>query len=240
MYGYKMKNVAIIVAGGLGKRIEGNLPKQFLTLGGKPILAHTIEKFQRCDLVDEIILVVPEDHLGYCSQTIVEGYSFDKIRRIVCGGKERQDSVYQGLKACSNSTSLVVIHDGVRPLISVEKISESIELCRNKKAVIVAVPVKDTIKRVVDSSVIATLDRTKLWLVQTPQVFEYKLIWDAYEKAIGENFIGTDDSALVERLGCEVAVLEGEYNNIKITTKEDLIMAEKLLEIEKGKGKICQ
>jgi len=230
-----MKTVAIIVAGGIGKRIEGNLPKQFLTLGGKPILAHTIDKFQKCELINEIILVVPEDHLGYCSQTIVEKYSFDKIRKIVCGGKERQDSVYQGLKACSNSTSYVVIHDGVRPLISVEKISESIELCRQKKAVIVAVPAKDTIKRVVDCSVVTTLDRTKLWLVQTPQVFEYKLILDAYEKAAQENFTGTDDSALVERLGCEVAVLEGEYSNIKITAKEDLILAEKLLDFTNTK-----
>jgi 2-C-methyl-D-erythritol 4-phosphate cytidylyltransferase len=228
-----MKTVAIIVAGGLGKRIEGDLPKQFLNLGGKPILAHSIDKFQRCDLVDEIILVVPEDHLGYCSQAIVEEYSFDKIRKIVCGGKERQDSVYQGLKSCSNATSCVVIHDGVRPLISVEKITKSIELCRDKKAVILAVPAKDTIKRVVDCSVVTTLDRTKLWLVQTPQVFEYRLIRDAYEKAVQEDFIGTDDSVLVERLGCDVTVLEGEYTNIKITTREDLILAEKLLDSDK-------
>jgi 2-C-methyl-D-erythritol 4-phosphate cytidylyltransferase len=226
-----MKTVAIIVAGGLGKRIEGNLPKQFLKLGGKPILARTIDKFQKCELIDEIILVVPEGHLGYCSQTIVEKYSCDKIRKIVCGGKERQDSVYQGLKACSNATAFVAIHDGVRPFISVEKIAESIELCRDKKAVIVAVPAKDTIKRVVDCSVVTTLDRNKLWLVQTPQVFEYRLIRDAYEKAIKEDFIGTDDSVLVERLGCEIAVLEGEYTNIKITTREDLILAEKLLDL---------
>ena len=230
-----MKTVAIIVAGGLGKRIEGDLPKQFLKLGDKPILAHTIDRFQKCELIDEIILVVPEDHLGYCSQAIVEEYSFDKIRKIVCGGKERQDSVYQGLKACSNATSIVAIHDGVRPLITVEKITESIELCRDKRAVILAVPAKDTIKRVVDCSVVTTMDRTKLWLVQTPQVFEYRLIRDAYEKAGQENFIGTDDSALVERLGCEVAVLEGEYNNIKITTKEDLILAEKMLDFNNAK-----
>ncbi len=233
-----MKTVAIIVAGGSGKRIEGKLPKQFLTLGDKPILAHTIGKFERCDLVDEIVLVVPEDHLGYCSQAIVEKYSLGKIRRIICGGKERQDSVYQGLKVCSDNTSMVAIHDGVRPLISTDKIADSIRLCQQKKAVIMAVPAKDTIKRVEEGSVVTTLDRKKLWLVQTPQVFEYKLILDAYEKAIFDNFRGTDDSALVERLGCEVAVLEGEYQNIKITTVEDLIIAEKLLEIDKGKGKI--
>ena len=229
-----MKTGAIIVAGGLGKRIEGNLPKQFLILSGKPILAHTIEKFERCDLVDEIILVVPEDHLGHCSQAIVDKHTFSKIRKIICGGKERQDSVYNGLKACYDSTSIVCIHDGVRPLVSPEVVAGSIKLCKQKKAVIVAVPVKDTIKQVENGSVITTLDRGKLWLVQTPQVFEYKLILEAHRKAREENFFGTDDSALVERLGYEVTVLEGNYRNMKITTAEDLLVAEKLLKAEAG------
>jgi len=235
-----LKAVAIIAAGGGGKRIlgdpamggEGNLPKQFLVLGDKPILVHTIDKFERCQLIDEIILVAPEDYLGYCSQAITDKYSFKKIKRIVCGGKERQDSVYLGLKACSNNTDIVAIHDGVRPLISPEKISESIKLCQQKKAVILAVPLKDTIKRVEDGSVVTTLDRKKLWLVQTPQVFEYRLILDAYEKAREDGFIGTDDSVLVERLGHEVTVLEGEYENIKITTAEDLAIAERSLDKE--------
>jgi 2-C-methyl-D-erythritol 4-phosphate cytidylyltransferase len=234
-----LKTVAIIVAGGVGKRIgEGNLPKQFLKLGDKPILAHTIEKFESCELIDEIILVVPEEYLGYCSQAIVDRYSFSKIKKVVAGGEERQDSVYKGLKACANNTLLVAIHDGVRPFISQEKISESIKLCQVKKAVILAVPVKDTIKRVEDGSVITTLDREKLWLVQTPQVFEYKLILDAYEKAKEDDFVGTDDSVLVERMGYEVTVLEGEYENIKITTAEDLIIAEKILEMKHTKKTI--
>lgn len=235
-----MKAVAIIVAGGMGKRIvgdpatggEGELPKQFLTLGDKPILAHTIDKFERCKLIDEIILIVPEDYLGYCSQAIVDKYSFRKIKKVVCGGRERQDSVYLGLKACPHSTSIVAIHDGVRPLISPEKISESIKLCQQKKAVILAVPPKETIKRAEDGLVITTLDRKKLWLVQTPQVFEYKLILDAFEKAREDDFTGTDDSILVERLGHAVAVLEGEYENIKITTAEDLAIAERFLNKE--------
>jgi 2-C-methyl-D-erythritol 4-phosphate cytidylyltransferase len=232
-----LKTVAIIVAGGVGKRIgEGNLPKQFLTLGDKPVLVHTIEKFERCELIDEIILVVPEDYLGHCSQAIVDRYSFNKIKKVVAGGEERQNSVYKGLKACANNTLIVAIHDGVRPLISPEKISESIKLCLQKKAVILAVPVKDTIKRVENGSVITTLDRGKLWLVQTPQVFEYRLIADAYEKASKDDFVGTDDSVLVERLGHEVTVLEGEYENIKITTAEDLIIAEKLLEMKQKKS----
>lgn len=255
-----MKTIAIIAAGGKGKRIEGvhpdfvpsrltqrgarmgtpregKLPKQFLMLKDKPILAHTIDKFERCELIDEIISVVPEDYLEYCSQAIVDKYGFKKARKVICGGKDRQDSVHSGLKACPNNTSIVVIHDGVRPLISVDKISESVKMCQEKKsagsigAVVLAVPVKETVKRVEHDSIITTLDREKLWLTQTPQTFEYKLILDAYEKAKENNFTGTDDSALVERLGYEVTILEGDYRNIKITTIEDLQVAEKLLEI---------
>jgi 2-C-methyl-D-erythritol 4-phosphate cytidylyltransferase len=231
-----MKTIAIIAAGGQGKRIEevhpeGKLPKQFLILKDKPILAHTVDKFERCGLVDEIILVVPEGYLEYCSRAIVDQYGFKKVRKVVCGGKERQDSVYLGLKACPDNTSIVVIHDGVRPLISLDKISESIKICEKKRAVVLAVPVKETVKRVEQSTIITTLDRDKIWLTQTPQTFEYKLILDAYKKAEEDNFVGTDDSALVERLGCEVTILEGDYKNIKITTVEDLQVAEKLLEM---------
>lgn len=227
-----MKTIAIIVAGGQGKRIEGKLPKQFLMLKDKPILAHTVEKFEQCELVNEIILAVPEDYLEYSSQAIVDKYGFKKVRRVVCGGKERQDSVYAGLKACSNNTSIVVIHDGVRPLISPDKISESIKICQEKNAVVLAVPIKETVKRVEYGNIITTLDRAKLWLTQTPQTFEYKFILDAYQKAEKDNFVGTDDSALVERLGYEVTILEGDYRNIKITTAEDLIIAEKILECQ--------
>jgi 2-C-methyl-D-erythritol 4-phosphate cytidylyltransferase len=230
-----MKTIAIIVAGGQGKRIEGihpegKLPKQFLMLKDKPILAHTVDKFEECELIDEIILVAPEDYLEYCSQKVVDKYGFKKVRKVVSGGKERQDSVQLGLKACPESTSIVVVHDGVRPLISPDKISESIRICREKRAVVLAVPVKDTVKRVEHGNIITTLDREKLWLTQTPQTFEYKLILDAYEKAKESKFTGTDDSALVERLGFEVTILEGDYRNIKITTMEDLQVAEKLLE----------
>ena len=249
-----MKTIAIIAAGGKGKRIEGvhpdfvpsvltqtgarmgtprdgKFPKQFLMLKDKPILAHTIDKFERCEFIDEIISVVPEDYLKYCSQAIVDKYGFKKARKVICGGKDRQDSVHSGLKACPNNTSIVVIHDGVRPFISVDKISESIKICQEKNAVVLAVSVKETVKRVEHDSIITTLDRSKLWLTQTPQTFEYKLILEAHEKAKEDNFVGTDDSALVERLGYEVAILEGDYRNIKITTIEDLQVAEKLLEV---------
>jgi 2-C-methyl-D-erythritol 4-phosphate cytidylyltransferase len=232
-----LKAVAVIVAGGTGKRIlrdttagKKNLPKQFLNLGDRPILVHTLDRFEENEKVDEIILVVPEEYMGYCSQAIVDKFQFKKIKKIVCGGKERQDSVYLGLKACPNSTSVVVIHDGVRPLISKEKIAESIRLCQKEKAVILAVPPKDTIKRVEEGAVITTLDRERLWLVQTPQTFEFQLILDAHEKAREDNFTATDDSVLVERLGQKVAVLEGDYRNIKITTSDDLAIAEKFCE----------
>jgi 2-C-methyl-D-erythritol 4-phosphate cytidylyltransferase len=234
-----LKTLAIIAAGGQGKRIQGThpqgkLPKQFLMLKDKPILAHTLGKFERCELVDEIILAVPEDYLAYCSQAIVDKYGFKKVRKVICGGKERQDSVYSGLKACPKNTSVVVIHDGVRPLIPVDKISESIQMCKEKGAVVLAVPVKETVKRVEQGSIMTTLDRSKLWLTQTPQTFGYELIQDAYEKAKQNNFMGTDDSVLVERLGAEVTVLEGDYKNIKITTAEDLALAEKFLEVGQG------
>lgn len=221
-----MKAVAVIVAGGQGTRIKGKLPKQFLNLGDRPILAHCVQRFETCEAVDQIVLVVPEDYLEHCSQTIVDQYDFKKVKKIVCGGRERQDSVYLGLKACPNGTRAVAIHDGVRPFVSPQKITESISLCEQKKAVILAVPVKDTVKRVEGSTVVTTLDRKKLWLVQTPQVFEYRLILNAYEKAIEDGFTGTDDAMLVERLEHQVTVVEGEYQNIKITTAEDLAIAE--------------
>lgn len=225
-----MKARAIIVAAGKGERISGNIPKQFVQIKKKPILAYTVEKFEKCELVDEIVLVVPEDYMSFCSYNVVDVYEFKKIKRILCGGKERQDSVYQGLSALSENTDMVVIHDGVRPFVSTQKIRESIELCEKEKAVILALPINETVKRVEDEYVLTTLNREKLWIAQTPQVFEYKLILNAYRKAIEDGFIGTDDSSLVERLGFKVKILEGEYENIKITTAEDLALAEGMIE----------
>jgi 2-C-methyl-D-erythritol 4-phosphate cytidylyltransferase len=224
-----MKTVAIIVAAGKSIRLKDRLPKQFLEIANKPILAHTVEKFERCDLVDEILMVVSEDYLGYCSTEIVDRFNFRKINKIISGGEARQDSVYNGLLAIPNNTSIVLVHDGVRPFISVSKIGESINLCKEYKAVILALPVKETIKRVEDDYVITTLNREKIWTVQTPQAFDYKLLLDAYQKAKEDGFVGTDDSSLVERIGVKIRVLEGEENNLKITTKEDLILAEQIL-----------
>lgn len=221
---------AIIAAGGRGERMGGELPKQFIQIKKKPVLAYTVERFEKCGIIDEIVLVVPEEYVSLSSYQIVDVFNFRKIRKILSGGKERQDSVYKALLSLSGNTDIVVIHDGVRPFISSEKIAKSIEICKKEKAVILALPINETVKRVEDRFVITTLDREKLWVAQTPQTFEYKLILEAYKKAIEAGFIGTDDSSLVERLGFKVKVLEGEYENIKITTPEDLVLAEKILE----------
>jgi len=221
---------AIIAAGGRGERVGGSLPKQFIEIKKKPLLVYTVENFEKCELIDEIMLVVPEEYVGLCSYQIVDVFNFRKIRKIISGGKERQDSVYKALLSLPGDTDIVVINDGVRPFIRVEKIIKSIEMCQKDKAVILALPINETVKRVEDKFVVTTLDREKLWVAQTPQTFEYKLILEAYKKASEAGFIGTDDSSLVERIGFKVKVLEGDYENIKITTPEDLVLAEKILE----------
>lgn len=229
-----MKVTAIIVAAGKSKRLKDKVPKQFIEIEGKPLLCHTLEIFEKCDEIDEILLVVPEDWLTYCSTEVVDKYGFRKINKVIAGGEKRQDSVYKGLSAIPGDTSIVVIHDGVRPLVESSKIIESIKMCKECKAVILAVPVKETVKRIEDGSVVTTLNRERLWIAQTPQTFEYKTLLNAYEKAKSDGFVGTDDASLVERLGIEVKILESDYDNIKITTPEDLVLVEEYLRKRKN------
>lgn len=228
-----MKITAIIVAAGKSKRVQGKIPKQFIEIGGKPVLSHTLTKFEECKDIDRILLVVPEDWLTYCSAEVVDKYGFKKINKVISGGEKRQDSVYRGLLAVPNDTSIVVIHDGVRPLISVSHIAESIKSCQECKAVILAVPVKETVKRIEDGSVVTTLNRERLWSAQTPQTFDYKTLLNAYEKAELDGFVGTDDASLVERMGTGVKILKGDYDNIKITTQQDLLLVEQILKRQK-------
>jgi len=225
----KMKVTAIIVAAGKSTRIQNKVPKQFLQIGEKPLLCHTLRPFEDCEEVDEVLPVVPEDWLAYCLAEVVDKYGYKKVNKVISGGEERQDSVFKGLLAVPRDTSIVVIHDGVRPLVRLSKIAESIELCKKCKAVILAVPIKETVKRVENGSVLTTLDRQRLWTAQTPQTFDYRLLVEAYEKARSDGFVGTDDASLVERMGFEVRIVEGDYDNIKITTVEDLILAERIL-----------
>ncbi|MFQ5675452.1 MAG: 2-C-methyl-D-erythritol 4-phosphate cytidylyltransferase, partial [bacterium] len=220
---------AIIVAAGQGSRIGGALPKQFQQVGGKPLLAHTLQRFEACEQVHDLVLITPAEWETYAAKEIVDRFDFKKIRKIVTGGKKRQDSVYAGLCALEGPPVIVLVHDAVRPCVSSEKIGEVIEACGKHDAAILAVPVKDTIKVAKDGFVTDTLTRSQLWSVQTPQAFRYQLLSRAYEKAFADGVYQTDDSALVERLGVQVKIVMGEDENIKVTVPRDLQLAEQIL-----------
>lgn len=223
----------VIVAAGLGKRMKADINKQYLLLKNKPIVAHTIEKFENNDYIDEIIVVTREDEINYCKEFVVDKYKFKKIKKIVSGGSERQDSVYNGLKNCSSDTKIVLIHDGVRPFIKGEEIEEIIKETLENNASVIGVRVKDTIKIVNNNNtIIDTPNRETLFAVHTPQAFEYKLIMKAHKTCESKGWIVTDDSSLVERLGIKVKMIEGSYDNIKITSPEDLYVAQSILERE--------
>lgn len=232
----KKKNVAVIVAGGKGTRLGAKCNKQFVPLKGKPLVAHTLGQFQDCPLIDEIILVVGKDEIPYTQQQVIAPYGFDKVTVIVEGGTERVDSVQAGLKAITGPCDLVAIHDGARPFITQEVLKRTLEAAAKYGAAIAAVPVKDTIKRVdPQGQVVETPPRDRLWSVQTPQVFQYGLLLEAYGKNISHQGL-TDDASLFERLGWPVQVVMGDYQNIKITTPEDLAVAEIILGREKHHG----
>jgi 2-C-methyl-D-erythritol 4-phosphate cytidylyltransferase len=232
-----MKAVAVIVSAGKGHRFTKGKKKQFHLLAGKPVLAHTLDKFEACPLIHSILLVVGQEDMDYCLEEIVEKYHYQKISQIVPGGKRRQDSVKNAIDTLSGDVNVVVIHDGVRPFVTREMIEDSIRAASKFQAALVAMPVKDTIKIVhADGTVLKTLDRETLWQIQTPQTFRVTLIKEAYRRATEEGFFGTDDASLVERLGVKVHVLPGSYSNLKITTPEDLILAELFLQTKGGEG----
>lgn len=222
-----MKSIALIPAAGMGRRMGAAINKQYLLLDGKPILAHTLELFQKADFIDEIFVVVPAEEIEYCRVQVVEKYGIEKVRQIVAGGAERQDSVLNGLRALDCAADdVVLIHDGVRPFVPISVVQHSIEMAHEHDGALVAVPVKDTVKIVRDAFVASTPPRNSLWLAQTPQTFRYKVIRAAHERAAMEEFSGTDDASLLERIGGKVHVVIGDYRNIKITTPDDLILAE--------------
>lgn len=203
--------------------------KPFLLLQGMPVIVHTLQVFDSCNEVGEIILVCAEGE-----KTIFEDLLFrheiKKVTRIVSGGAERQDSVFNGLQAVAADTGIVLVHDGARPLVDAAIIQNVIAAAENCGAAIAAVSVKDTVKTVDDGGlVVETLDRSRLYQAQTPQGFRYDVIMKAYEQARAAGFLGTDDAMLVERMGVRVQVAPGAYENIKITTAEDLILAEAFL-----------
>ena len=224
------KVTALIPAAGVGKRMGKAVAKQFLLLGDMPMLAHTLLAFQRATEIDEIIPILSEEDMEGCLRDIIEGFHITKVRTLVVGGKERQDSVANGLQKLEKDTAVVLVHDGVRPFVTPEMIKETVDCARKGECVAVGVPVKDTVKEVnAKNIVVHTLERSRLWAIQTPQAFPVKLIKQAYAEAVRQRAFGTDDSTLVERAGNKVRVLMGSYENIKITTPEDLILAEEIL-----------
>jgi 2-C-methyl-D-erythritol 4-phosphate cytidylyltransferase len=229
-----MKVSAIIPAAGFGIRMGSNVPKQFLLLNGKPILHHTLSVLDQCSVVDEIVLVVSEQEMGKAQQQIQD--SHPKVTKVIVGGKERQDSVYNGLKSLDSETDVVVVHDGVRPFVSLDTIRETVEAARDFGAAITAIPVSDTIKKVNAGGLVErTIDRSGLWRVQTPQTFQVSLLKEAFEKARADNYYGTDEGSLIEYLGKEVKVVPGSEFNIKITRSEDLALGEKIAELLKSR-----
>lgn len=225
-----MKVSAIIVAAGKGSRMKTSMNKQYLTLSKKPVLAHTLGAFEKSALISEIIVVIHQDDQKLFEDNIQNLCSFSKISAVVHGGADRQSSVYNGLKHVSDDADIIAVHDGARPLITPGIIAGSVEVADAYGVACVGVPVKDTIKKVNQDQIVAeTPDRSLLWAVQTPQVFQRDILVKAHEKAMIDGFRGTDDSVLAERLGFAVHMVMGSYTNIKITTTEDLLLAQTLL-----------
>ncbi|MCE5172631.1 2-C-methyl-D-erythritol 4-phosphate cytidylyltransferase [Paenibacillus profundus] len=213
----------VIVAAGKGTRMGTEESKQYLRLLDKPVIVHTVERFQAMPECETIAWVTSAQDMLRCEDWVRE-YGLDKVRDIVAGGKERQHSVYAGLQALqARGLDYVLIHDGVRPFVDPGKVKACFTTAREHEACVLAVPVKDTIKQVNGDGVItATPDRRSLWAIQTPQAFRLSICMSAHEQAELEGFIGTDDAMLVERMGVPVHVVEGDYTNIKLTTPDDL------------------
>lgn len=223
-----MKLGVIIASAGQSRRLGHN--KVLMELGNKPVLLYSLEKFFNIPSLSELVIVIrAQDEIDIRDILSKAGFDSSMIK-IVHGGKERQDSVYMGLKSLVNS-EIVAVHDGARPFVSLDLILKLIKEAENHPGVIPALPVKETIKIVKNGYVESTPNRESLWSVQTPQVFRYSILVEAYEKAYRDNFYGTDDSSLVERIGYKVKVIEGEYTNMKITTKEDLLLAHRYLDL---------
>jgi 2-C-methyl-D-erythritol 4-phosphate cytidylyltransferase len=230
-----MRTLAIVLAGGVGKRMGFSTGKQFLLLDNKPILAHTLQVFQDCRPVDGIYLVVNHRDLPIVQEEILETYRFSKIMKLVIGGRLRQDSVWNGLEAIDEPCDVVIVHDAARPFVSPAFVEKSIFLMEMFDAVVPAIPARDTIKMISkEGFVMKTLERDSLWNIQTPQTFKYDLIAKAYKEGMAKKLCGYDDSTFIEHLGGKVKVVEGSPYNIKITTPEDLLIARGILAQLKG------
>ncbi len=215
----------VIPAAGRSRRMKSGVNKQFMLLAGKPVLCHSVDVFLSLEEVSQVVVVAHPEEIGRCRELLGS-----RSVLVVPGGEERQDSVYRGLRALARETELVAVHDGARPLLCSRLVRVLLDEAEKWGAVIPAVPVKDTLKEVDASGVVLnTLERSRIWQAQTPQVFSYRDLLHAYERAQNERFYGTDDASLFERYCGQVRVVCGDYRNIKITTPEDLLIAEALL-----------
>lgn len=233
----KVRTAAVILAAGSGRRMGSSTKKQYMLVKGRPVVYYALKTFQE-SFIDEIILVVSQGDKTYCQKEIVEKYGFDKVSRIVEGGKERYHSVALGLD-CVEECGYVFIHDGARPMVTAEILERALSCVKESGACVVGMPVKDTIKIADEAgNIVSTPNRSLVWMVQTPQVFNYNLIRDAYHKLIlqetklqEEGVAVTDDAMVVETLtGHPVKLVFGSYENVKITTPEDISIVENFLE----------
>jgi len=222
----------VIPAAGQGKRMKSDIKKQFIKLLGRPVLAHTLSVFINNTKINQIIVVVHEDEIDYCKNNIINKFSDSKIK-IVAGGKTRRESVFNGLKALSPVIDYVIIHDGARPLLTQDLLNKVIKSLTSHTAIIVGTSLKDTVKRVDKEQIVQdTPERSSLMAIQTPQAFLYDIIMEAHQNVPEEHSV-TDDASLLEYIGKEIKIIEGSYENIKITTPLDLIIAENILKQRK-------
>lgn len=225
------KASVIVTAGGVGRRFgQSELPKQFAELCEKPVICHALKSFDQAEAISEIVVVVPGDLIDYTRSEVVEKYGFNKVTDIVPGGDERQHSVANGLIALKDKPDIVLVHDGVRPFINAETIEAVIDKALESGAAIAAVKATDTVKKGSSDSLIeTTLDREGIWFAQTPQGFRFEILEAAFKKARDDGYLGTDESILVERTGAQVKLVQGSRYNIKITTKEDILLGELMI-----------
>jgi len=232
-----MKVGAIIAAAGFGRRMKTDRPKQLLALNGTPILVHTIRKFDGCPAITYVIVTAPRESADEVTE-LVNSAGFKKSVTVIEGGERRQDSVAMGLQHLQPGTDIVAVHDGVRPFVSIEDIENVVGQAAQSGAAILGVPIVDTVKQAEREFVESTLTREHLILAQTPQVFRMEILKQAFERAAIDEYYGTDESSLVERLGHPVAIVRGSERNIKITRPSDLTLARAFLAEEVAREKV--
>ncbi len=227
-----MTTIALIVAGGSGERFGGDIPKQYRLIAGRPVMSWTIGRFEAAETIDQIVLVVGEDYLLHVNNTVVDPYGFMKVVKIVPGGATRTESVANGLASLPQATSYVAIHDAVRPLVKSSDIDAVVREAQQHRAAILGRPVAETVKRAREGMILATVDRTNLFMAETPQVFQYDLISEAHKKGAASGVKATDDAALVEALGFMVRLVPSTGPNPKLTTGPDTDFIKMMLERE--------